>query len=85
MLRQILEREGIPVSLNRAYMHDPLAVCVAFSRRFVKTEAMHVRLARQGGVLRTLAEPDKQPNMEIVTSVDAPTFRAFWLERMIRG
>jgi len=76
---------GLPASLGRAYLHDPLAVATAFDRRFVEIEPMHVRLERREGALRTLREPGKEPNAEVAVSVDGAAFRAFFLERMREG
>lgn len=72
----------VPPAFARAYLHDPLAATLAFDRRFVETEPMYVRLECKSEVLRTLVEPEKEPNMEVVVSVDVPAFRDFFLERI---
>jgi hypothetical protein len=42
----------------------------------------HVRLEVHDSVLRTMAYPDREPNVRIYEDVDAPTFVRFWLERV---
>jgi purine nucleosidase len=80
--RSFVPAWGLPESLARAYLHDPLAVVTAFDQRFVELEPMHVRVELGEPWLRTIREPGEEPNAEVAVSVDAPAFRAFFLERV---
>jgi purine nucleosidase len=73
---------GLPAEFGRSYLHDPLALTVAFDQRFVSVEDMHVRVERQDGVIRTIPDPSMPPNMRVVTAVDGPAFRTFFLNRV---
>ena len=84
-IQDFLPSWGLPARFGRAYLHDPLALVTAFDRRFVEIEPMHVRLERGGLWLRTIREPGKEPNAEVAVSVDAPAFRAFFLDRVARS
>ncbi len=85
LIRKIMVGYGMPGEFARPYLHDPLTVAVAFERRFVKLEPMHIRVAQIGKMLRTLKEPDKKPNMEVAVSVDADAFRAFFMDRICKA
>jgi purine nucleosidase len=83
--RKMLVDLGLPGDLAKPYLHDPLTVATAFEQRFVKIEAMHIRLERVAGQLRTMRYVKKKPNMEVAISVDAAAFRAFLLARLCKS
>ena len=71
-----------PESWARAYLHDPLTVTTAFDQSFVGIRPMHVRIERKEGLLRTLVEPDMEPNMEVVVAINTTAFRESFLDRV---
>lgn len=81
--RGLVGAVGMSKDFARCYLHDPLTTVLAFDRRFVRIEPRHVRLELQDGVLRTLVDAGKEPNIQVVISVDRPGFRSFLLERLL--
>lgn len=67
---------------GRSYMHDPLAIYASMACRYVTLSRIHVQLDVRDRVLRTIAYPDRGPNMRVCMEVDAPAFVDFWLERV---
>ncbi|MHB9034522.1 MAG: nucleoside hydrolase [Anaerolineae bacterium] len=65
-----------------AFLHDPLALATAFEHRFVTLTALHIRVEMEDGVPRTLPDPLKEPNMQVVTRVDAQAFKRWLLDRL---
>ena len=66
-------------------LHDPLAVACAVDRRFVTSMRARVTVAMHEGNVRTFIDPAAGADAEIITSVDAPGFAAFWLDTVMGG
>lgn len=67
---------------GRTFMHDPLAVAVAFGSSLATVEARAVSLEVVDRVVRTMPKADREPNLRLCVDVDAPAFVDFWLERV---
>jgi purine nucleosidase len=66
-----------------AIMHDPLTVACLVERRFVETKREPVTVALRDGTARTFIDPLDGRQAQIVTSVDADDFAAFWLQTVL--
>jgi purine nucleosidase len=64
-------------------LHDPLAVACMVDRRFVTTERLPVTTAMHQGNIRTFIDPVAGVEAEVVRSVDAAGFAAFWLTTVL--
>ncbi|MCC6802800.1 MAG: nucleoside hydrolase [Anaerolineae bacterium] len=67
---------------GRTFMHDPLAVYTSMATQLVVTKRMHVAIEFLDDVVRTIAHPERTPNLRVCTQVDAPAFVDFWLARI---
>lgn len=65
-------------------LHDPLAVGVVLQPHFVKQVPMHVQVQLDGSAVgQTVEYPDKEPNIEVCTEVEADKFLEHFLNRVI--
>ena len=69
---------------GRTFMHDPLAVAVAFNSELIEVRDLHVRLEVIDHVLRTMPEMGSEPNVRVAVDVNCAGFVEFWLERVER-
>ncbi len=69
---------------ERTYMHDPLAVYASVASTLIAVRGAHIQLAVHDRVLRTIASPDRAPNMRVCVDVDAPRFVEQWLSQVGR-
>ena len=69
---------------GRTFMHDPLAVAVAFNSKLIEVRDLHVKLEVVEQVLRTMPKADLEPNVRVAGDVDSAGFVEFWLERVER-
>jgi purine nucleosidase len=74
---------GVIPEENVCLLHDPLAVACMVDRRFVTTERMPVTVAMHQGLVRTFIDPAAGREAEVVRSVDAAAFAAFWVETVV--
>jgi purine nucleosidase len=81
--KKMLVTFGLPQDWARLYLHDPLTLTVAFDKRFVKTEPMHLYPERKQGLLRIFVDKNKEPNAEVCVAVEVDAFRQFLLERIL--
>lgn len=66
-------------------LHDPLAVACMVDRRFVTTERLPVTVAMHQGHVRTFIDPVAGVEAEVVRTVDAAAFAAWWVEVVAGG
>jgi purine nucleosidase len=66
-----------------AFLHDPLTVAVLIEPSLVTFERLRLRPAIVDGNFQLVPEPDA-PEFEVATTVDAPRFTEFLLERLLR-
>lgn len=64
-----------------ALLHDPLTVAVLIDRSLAGFERLHLRPAIVDGAFRLLADSDG-PAFDVATSVDAPRFVEFMVQRL---
>lgn len=69
---------------ERTYLHDPLAVHVAMGGKHATLTKTHVAVEYEGQILRTIAHPERRPNMRVCTAVDGRAFVSDWLEMVVR-
>jgi len=69
---------------ERTYMHDPLAVYASVASTLIAVRGAHIQLEVHDRVLRTIASPDRAPNMRVCVDVDAPRFVKQWLSQVGR-
>ena len=69
---------------GRTFMHDPLAVAVAFGSSLVTVQPLHLKLEVIDQTLRTMPYADLKPNVRVAVDVRAQEFVDFWLERLER-
>ena len=69
---------------ERTYLHDPLAVHVALGGKHATLQDAHVAVEYEGQILRTIAHPERSPNMRVCTAVDGLAFVAEWLEAVVK-
>ncbi len=69
---------------DRTYMHDPLAVYASVASTLIAVRDAHIQLEVHDRVLRTIAYPDRAPNMRLCVDVDAPRVVAQWLNQVER-
>jgi len=67
---------------DRTFMHDPLAVAVAFGSSLVTVKPLHLKLEVINQTLRTMPYADLEPNVRVAVDVRAQDFVDFWLERL---
>ena len=67
---------------GRTYMHDPLAVYTSMACELVTVRRIHVQLEILDRVVRTIAYPDRVPNVQVCVDVQAREFVDFWLHRI---
>lgn len=67
---------------GRTFMHDPLAVAVAFDSSLVTVQPLHIKLEIIDQTLRTMPYPNLEPNVRVAVAVQAEAFVNFWLERI---
>ena len=67
---------------GRTFMHDPLAVAVAFGSGLVTVQPLHLKFEVIDQTLRTMPYPDLEPNVRVAVDVQAQEFVEFWLERL---
>lgn len=81
-------RRGCAVGEDHvAFLHDPLTLASAYDDSFCGFEHIEVETTIRDGVLRTLPHPrpvEGTAPLRCATSVDAPRFREFFVER-VRG
>jgi inosine-uridine nucleoside N-ribohydrolase len=63
-----------------AVLHDPLTVACVVTRHFVTVETLPVRVVVDGGVPRTVVDPEHGRPAEVVTDVDAVGFAEHWCD-----
>jgi purine nucleosidase len=66
-----------------ALLHDPLTVACMIDRRFVSVARLPVTAALLGPHVRTFVDPLEGRLADVVTALDAPAFREFWLETVL--
>ena len=66
-----------------AFLHDPLTVGCLVERSFVSTETLPVYVELRDGVPRTLVDPERGRDAEVVRSVDADAFAEWWLDILL--
>jgi purine nucleosidase len=67
---------------GRTFMHDPLAIYTALTRRYVTVRRMPVTLEVIDQVVRTMPHFDREPNCWVCVDVDASNFVQFWKDRI---
>lgn len=71
---------------NAAFLHDPLALASIYDESFCEFADLEVEPGMQDGVFRTIERPSKTRatrRMRCALSVDAPRFRAHFMERVL--
>jgi purine nucleosidase len=82
---QFSERMHLPADIfegNLTYMHDPLAVYASMASDLIDVQPMHIRLEVRDHVLRTMAYPERPPNMRVCVDVQSRAFVDFWMDRL---
>jgi len=74
-------RAGGPIPDDvAAVLHDPLTVACVVTRDFVTVETLPVRVVVEGGVPRTVIDPEHGRPAEVVTDADADEFAEHWCD-----
>lgn len=72
---------------NVAFLHDPLALTAVFDESYCTFEDLLIEPAIEAGVFRTIERRAPNPRTQAIrcaVAVDAPRFREFFIERMVR-
>jgi purine nucleosidase len=78
-----LARPGSQFADVVALLHDPLTIACTVDRSFVTVESLPVRVELRDGVPRTLVDPERGREVEVVRSCDAAAFADWWLETVL--